>query len=127
MGRAVWLEEQVGMIHLVASFWGHSVWHPLHGDGYQFWSGIGGMVLDFLAKLIALLIILWRLSKHFQCHEETCHLLGTHRVQGTPYRTCWQHHPVLSQCAHRSVPIHLIRRSHSEALDGAIKVKEGNS
>ncbi len=58
---------------------------PLHGDGYQFWSGIGSDV--FLVTGISLGL------RHVNCHVKGCWRWG-HLVHGTSYRACNKHHPM---------------------------------
>lgn len=91
--------------------------HPLNGLGYQFWSGIGSDFQEILLPVTILTGVIWirRFARqHLECHEETCRKLGLHHVEGTPFRTCWEHHPVLGQHDHKSVPHAVILRRHSE-------------
>lgn len=60
-------------------------WDPLHGDGYQLWSGIGGD-----AFLVTGGLVWWR--KH------NCHVRGCWRLQWHPHPlhghvVCKKHHP----------------------------------
>jgi hypothetical protein len=59
--------------------------NPLSGDGYQFWSGIGG------GSPIFLLVILW--WRRHNCHMRRCPWLqwATHPDNGHP--VCKKHHP----------------------------------
>lgn len=59
-----------------------SLLDPLHGDGYQFWSGIG-------SDAFLLAPFLW-LIKHHNCHMDGCWRLG-HVLNGKP--VCKKHHP----------------------------------
>lgn len=53
---------------------------PLHGEGYQFWSGIGGY--------LAIVAVFWR---HVNCHQPGCHRIGRyHHPDGL---FCRRHHP----------------------------------
>lgn len=36
-------------------------------------------------------VIGWR--KYIECHVDKCHRVGLHRVHGTPFIVCRQHHP----------------------------------
>ena len=45
--------------------------HPLSGDGYQFWSGIGS---DFGEATIVISILL--IVRHHNCHVKGCPRLG---------------------------------------------------
>lgn len=106
-------------------------YHPLgicvHGPSYiscrsyNFWSGIGSDFgeLALIAQLIAGAIIAWRLYKklrpHLECHEETCHRIGWHKVEHTPHRCCWEHHPILGGHPSHSVPLKTIHARHAAA------------
>lgn len=47
------------------------IFHPLHGDGYQFWSGIAGCI-PFVAYPAMFLLYL----RHHNCHRKGCWHLG---------------------------------------------------
>lgn len=68
----------------------HALSHPLEGQGYQWWSGIGS---DFgqLTLITAVLAIAWKSYRHFECHQEKCHKLG--RFTHGHYKLCAKHHP----------------------------------
>jgi len=58
-------------------------WFALHGDGYQFWSGIGSG-----SPLIAGVYLAWR--------RHNCHVRGCPRViwkQHGDHSLCRRHHP----------------------------------
>lgn len=60
--------------------------HPLHGLGYQFWSGIGS---DFgEASLVTGIAVLLR---HRNCHVKGCWRLG-HADPEHGYPACRRHH-----------------------------------
>lgn len=113
----------VAWLLLYAPAW---FWHPLgYCDGtlaqirdcrgYNSWSGIFSDIgeITLLAGLVTVpLAVLRFLHAHFECHEETCHRLGVHHVAGTPYRTCWPHHPVLSEHEKHGVPLRVIHDRH---------------
>ena len=64
---------------------GFADWFALHGDGYQFWSGIGsGSPILAAAFLVA---------RHHICHERRCYRLvfAPHPDHGAP--VCRRHHP----------------------------------
>ena len=76
----------------------NSLLHPLSGEGYAFWSGIGS---DFgqLTLITGLAIAAWRIRKHLECQVEAprnCHRLGR-PVPGTGHRACRRHHPHASE------------------------------
>lgn len=52
---------------------------------YAFWSGLAGDLPEFAAAIL--------LGRRFNCHARGCWRLGIHRVAGTHYVTCRQHHP----------------------------------
>lgn len=58
---------------------------PLHGDAYQFWSGIGSG-----SPVIAALAIWWR--KH-NCHVHQCPRLAWHPDPEHGHPVCRKHHP----------------------------------
>jgi hypothetical protein len=126
--RPIWVTAALALVTvlawLVASLpaW---VWHPLVGKGYQLWSGIasdvGEITLPVTLIAGALTLRSW-LHQHFECHKDTCHKLGFHHVEGTPYRTCWSHHPVLSKHEKHGVPLSHIHRAHQEATSGPISI-----
>ena len=67
-----------------------SLTHPLAGEGYGFWSGIGS---DF--GEVVLLGIFATMFKHFNCHVNSPHFCFRfgHPVPGTSFRACHKHHP----------------------------------
>lgn len=62
----------------------HTPLDPLHGDGYQFWSGIAGCLGIFTAAYT-----LWR--RH-SCHTPRCWRLGRFPVDGTRFVVCSKCH-----------------------------------
>ena len=59
--------------------------HPLHGSGYQFWSGLGS---DFGEATILTAIV--ATAKHKNCHHKRCWRLGhNHPQHGWP--SCKKH------------------------------------
>ncbi len=61
-------------------------WDPLHGDGYQFWSGIGSGSPILLGA--------WVYLRKHNCHVRWCFRVGRHPVDGTTYVVCRKHHPL---------------------------------
>lgn len=65
--------------------------HPLTGDGYQFWSGIGGSIVGgiIVALLAAVAVWFWPT----RCAELNCHRRATtlHPAHGRP--VCTKHLP----------------------------------
>ena len=48
-------------------------WHPLHGVGYQFWSGIAGSFLTSIPGWVAVVVLY---ARHHNCTEKRCWRLG---------------------------------------------------
>lgn len=67
------------------------VLHPLHGAGYQFWSGIGGAIAGgiIVAALVGVAVWFWPT----RCAELRCHRKATvlHPQHGRP--VCPRHMP----------------------------------
>lgn len=73
---------------LLATSLPHHLWtiirDPLHGDGYQWWSGLGSDL-----AYVGAFGIFWR---HHNCHIKGCPWWGhVHPVEGVPY--CRKHRP----------------------------------
>lgn len=64
--------------------------HPLHGDGYQFWSGIAG---SFLTSIPGWLTVLVLYARHHNCHVHGCWRLQWHPHPETGHPVCKKHHP----------------------------------
>lgn len=62
-----------------------SILDPLHGDGYQFWSGIAGD-----GAILAACAVFWR--KH-NCHVGRCWRLAWHPDPTHGHPVCRRHHP----------------------------------
>lgn len=58
--------------------------HPLSGNGYQFWSGIGSDLSE-----VTLFGALMTAYYHHNCHVKGCLRWGKHKVDGSPY--CSKH------------------------------------
>jgi hypothetical protein len=64
--------------------------HPEHGNGYQWWSGIGSDIGEYVVatSVVASVVALY---KHHQCGEPTCRRLGhAHPDHGQP--VCREHY-----------------------------------
>jgi hypothetical protein len=79
------------------------------GLQYGFWSGFGSDLME-----LALIGYIWQA---LNCHASRCYRLGLHHVQGTPYRVCRKHHPVLKG----KVSWELIHLAHHKAIKEGIK------
>jgi hypothetical protein len=66
----------------------HWVFQPLHGLGYQLWSGIASDVgeVTLVGGTLALL-------KHANCDAPRCLRYGPHRTADGHHRLCRKHHP----------------------------------
>ena len=58
---------------MLASLFSGYFFHPLHGDGYQFWSGIAG---SFLTSLPGWAIAICLYLRHHNCTQKGCLRLG---------------------------------------------------
>jgi hypothetical protein len=106
------------VIVFLSGFQFDDLFHPLRYWGYQFWSGIGsdiGELSIVISIIVAALAVRRFLHTHFPCHTDGCRKLGFHHVAGTPYRTCWHHHPVLASYERATVPLAQIHEAHSQA------------
>lgn len=78
---------------MIASLTLTQLLHPLSGNGYQFWSGIGSDFgqLTLLTGMVAISVGWWR---HHNCHVKGCWRLNWH---GAPtedgHPRCRKHHP----------------------------------
>jgi len=76
---------------------------PLHGAGYQFWSGIAGCA--------GVLGVLWAYLRRHNCHVKGCWRIARQQVRGTTYVTCRRHHP------HGKPSVERVHAAHREAED----------
>ena len=67
-------------------------WNPMHGAGYQFWSGIGSDLgeLTIVAAIATPAIMFYRRNN---CHVKRCWRLQWHRHPETGHPVCHHHHP----------------------------------
>lgn len=80
------------MLASLVSWWSTYMLHPLEGNGYQFWSGIGSDLQEpTLIVGIALFL------RHHNCHVHGCWRRGF-VVFGTSYLACSHHHPRRDEC-----------------------------
>jgi hypothetical protein len=72
------------MVHIFADSY---FLHPLGGLGYQFFSGIGSTISEWLTILLAISVYIY----HHNCHEHHCLRLSWHPdAEGHP--VCKRHH-----------------------------------
>lgn len=90
---------------------GHWIYHFLgvkgSGPFYGFWSG-SGSDLGELALLSGVVVA----AKRVNCHDKGCWNVWSHKVDGTPFRACRKHHPVLSQ--HEKITAEVMAKAHKE-------------
>jgi hypothetical protein len=68
------------------------LFHPLHGQGYQFWSGIGSD-LGELSILIAITAFVWGWYRVHKRHVHRCPRLSWHPHPLHGHPVCRHHHP----------------------------------
>jgi hypothetical protein len=73
---------------MLSFHWLNELVHPLHGTGYQFWSGIGS---DF--GEVTLLAGLWLFYRTHNCHVYRCLRLAWHPHPASGHPVCRKHHP----------------------------------
>jgi hypothetical protein len=64
--------------------------HPLHANGYQWWSGAGSDLSEL--AMVGAAFGAWR---HVNCAAPWCLRLGKHRTADGQHRLCRKHHPDL--------------------------------
>lgn len=89
--------------------------HPLHGLGYQFFSGVGSSISEWVVLLIALITYAY----HHNCHEHRCLRLTWHPdTEGHP--VCKVHsrdHPARGWFRwDRSHPRHAVNRTRTDSV-----------
>ena len=89
--------------------------HPLTGNGYQWYSGIGS---DFgeLTLITGLVFGAWRFKKQHECHveaPENCRRFGR-PVPGTGHVACRKHHPHAQEKG-SGITVEDIQRHHDES------------
>ncbi len=77
------------------------------GPHYGFWSGAGSDIGE--VTLIGVVIVGLR---HVNCHDRGCWRIITHKVDGTPYKACRKHHPVLSK--QPRITAEIMAKAHEE-------------
>jgi hypothetical protein len=74
------------------------------GKGYGFWSGIGSCL-----TYLGILVLAYR---KLNCHQDGCHRIGLHKVDGTPYIVCTKHHPAIPAGPVTAEHIHAAHHAH---------------
>lgn len=75
---------------MIAGLFDGYFWHPLHGDGYQLWSGIAGSFLTSVPGWVAVIYIYVR---SHNCHVKGCWRLNWHEHPDHGHPVCRRHHP----------------------------------
>ena len=75
---------------MIAGLFDGYFWHPLHGDGYQLWSGIAG---SFLTSVPGWLAVVWIYVRGQNCHVKGCWRLKWHEHPDHGHPVCRKHHP----------------------------------
>lgn len=70
----------------------------MHGDAYNFWSGVGNDIPVFIAGYL-FAFVPWYL--HNRCHYPRCHRFGKHEFHH--YKLCSRHHPAVK----KNIPLHI--------------------
>ena len=70
----------------------HWWWHPLTGNGYQWWSGIGSDIAELSIAVAIVTAAVGAYHKH-ECHVEQCHRLAWHPDPDHGHPVCKRHHP----------------------------------
>lgn len=65
--------------------------NPLHGDGYQFWSGIGGVLVGSVVLPITVAVLYW--LRPTRCEELGCRRKAVRRHSQHGYPVCEKHLP----------------------------------
>lgn len=100
-----------------AHFWFYELFHPLNHYGYQFWSGIGsdfGELTLITAVLTSTVVGYRTYKKRTECHVTECQNHG-HRVHGTPYYACHEHHPMAVHAEGEPISAKHIAKAHAIA------------
>lgn len=79
------------------------------GDYYGFWSGFGSDIGE-----VAIVGGLLSIYRHHNCHVQGCLRLSRAPVTGTPWKTCWRHHPEGKPPTHGHILAD--HRAHKERL-----------
>ena len=76
------------LFHLANIFHMQTPFDPLHGDGYNFWSGIGS---DFGEATIIVAVLAW--WKHRNCQVAGCPRIHLMHPTDAGHYVCKRHHP----------------------------------
>jgi hypothetical protein len=77
------------------------------GSHYGFWSGTGSDIGEL--TIVGAVIVGLR---HMNCHDTGCWRIGLHKVEGTPYKACRRHHPVLAK--QPRITAEIMAKAHEE-------------
>lgn len=76
----------------IPSLWTTYMLHPMHGNGYQWWSGAGANLgeLSIVMTIVVAMLAWWR---HHNCHVKRCPFLQWHSHPEHGHPVCRRHHP----------------------------------
>jgi hypothetical protein len=100
------------LFHLANIFHMQTPFDPLHGDGYNFWSGPGS---DFGEATIIIAILAW--WKHRNCQVKGCWRINLTHPTDAGHYVCKRHHP-----AHESdsLSADYVQAAHEAARDKSL-------
>jgi hypothetical protein len=96
---------------LFAGLTAWDLWHPLAGEGYQFWSGIGADLSEITVLGLAL-----GAYKFVNCQSPRCWRFGLHRTADGHHKLCRRHHPGLPNHKLSLAEIHEMHHTAQRAL-----------
>jgi len=108
------------LFHLANIFHMQTPFDPLHGDGYNFWSGIGS---DFGEATIIVAVLAW--WRHRNCQVAGCMRIHLMHPTDAGHYVCKHHHPLhegnqLSAdyvlAAHKAVHDHGVGQAEARAM-----------
>lgn len=76
------------MIHWLSTAFSTYALHPLHNNGYQWWSGAGSDLSE-----VTLLIAITALLRRHNCHQHGCWRLSWHAHPEHGHPVCRKHFP----------------------------------
>ncbi len=98
--------------HFADIFHMQTPFDPLHGDGYNFWSGVGS---DFGELTIVVAILAW--WRHRNCQVKRCWRIHLTQPTDAGHYVCKHHHP-----AHESdsLSAEYVQAAHEAARDKSL-------
>lgn len=99
------------MIHWLQTAFSTYVLHVEHGNGYQFWSGMGANFGEVTVIGAAVALV-----RHWNCDAPWCPWRGKHPTADGLHHLCRKHHPDLPN---RRLSLAEIHHRHVRAKEGA--------